>query len=47
MGMALASITYRWPTGESVDLVVDSDDDTSHPDLLDELVTRVSAADRG
>lgn len=39
--MAIASISYRWPTGEAVDLIVDSNDGTSHPDLLDELVARV------
>lgn len=39
--MALASITYSWPDGTTVHLEVDSGDDTAHPDLLDELVTRV------
>lgn len=41
--MALASITYHWSSGDSVDLIVDSDDGASHPDLLDELVQRVLA----
>lgn len=39
--MAIASIHYRWATGDEVDISLDSGDDTAHPDLLDELVSRV------
>lgn len=39
--MALASMTYQWPDGTSIELVVDSDDGMAHPDLLDEVVRRV------
>lgn len=39
--MAIASVRYQWASGDEVDLVLDSGDDTAHPDLLDELVARV------
>lgn len=39
--MAIASISQHWADGSYVDLIVDSDDNASHPDLLDEIVRRV------
>lgn len=39
--MAVASIPQWYADGSHVDLVVDSDDNSTHPDLLDELVSRV------
>lgn len=39
--MALASITTTYNDGSTVHLEVDGGDDTAHPDLLDEIVSRV------